>query len=429
MNLSVHNIARVATADLQLGQITVVSGSNGSGKSTISRSLMTLSSVSRRMAELVQGERFRSVVNLLRKAFAKHGADILIPSLGYFSDKISEWSQLLTKEKWDDINSIRTLLTSNNSVFCYPDSFFNSQEFVTALQEVKAEVLNVLSRPESDYVGYVCSKTFGKAFNEQIKPLFDDSKDLISLVSLSSENGEISVGFRDGELNQYQGIGLTFFSSVLYFEPINYIDFLNNLSNPVQDRYTAGDSCVCKAVSAGAPKNLSIEENEELREAKKIINDIVKIMHGSLVDDNQDISFQETFSDGTKGLINVKNIASGMKTMSAIVRAVENRSVRKESLLIIDEPESNLHPEWQLKFAMFLVLLSKRLDVKLLLNTHSPYFLQAIVKYAARIKVDARFYNMEPDDNRNSYSLNDVTDDIGRVFSQMSRPFNELIGD
>ena len=51
-------------------------------------------------------------------------------------------------------------------------------------------------------------------------------------------------------------------------------------------------------------------------------------------------------------------------------------------ILIIDEPEVNLHPEWQVKFAEILVLIASELNVSLYINTHSPMFIEAITLYS-----------------------------------------------
>ena len=183
---------------------------------------------------------------------------------------------------------------------------------------------------------------------------------------------------------------------------------------------------MCEVVKREPPKNLSFEEQGELDEATGIVKEIVESIHGHLVDDNSDIKFSERFSDGDH-LVDVKNIASGVKTMAAIVRAVENRSVRRGSLLIIDEPESNLHPQWQVEFANFLVLIAKRLEISVLLNTHSPYFLRAITVYSKIQDVLNRCYCMTNDGNGDSYHTEDVSNNIERIYSEMAKPFHDLM--
>ena len=172
-----------------------------------------------------------------------------------------------------------------------------------------------------------------------------------------------------------------------------HVDFVNNTEDPVFDRYSAGGCSSCSVIRKEPPKNLSLEEQSELDQSNEILREIIANIHGRLVNDDVDIKFNEKFSDGNH-LINVMNIASGMKTMAAIVRAIENRSIRRGSLLIIDEPESNLHPKWQVTFAAFLTMLTERLGVFLLLNTHSPYFMQATYVYSKQKKVHCKFYDI-----------------------------------
>ena len=49
-----------------------------------------------------------------------------------------------------------------------------------------------------------------------------------------------------------------------------------------------------------------------------------------------------------------------------------------KTLLIIDEPESNLHPQWIIEYARIIVMLNKELGVKFFLATHNPDMVSAI---------------------------------------------------
>ena len=83
--------------------------------------------------------------------------------------------------------------------------------------------------------------------------------------------------------------------------------------------------------------------------------------------------------------IPMSNTASGVKQIGVLQSLLANRKLSPGSFLIIDEPEVNLHPEWQVKFAGILVLLAKDLDITLYINTHSPLFIQAIDAYSERL--------------------------------------------
>ena len=64
-----------------------------------------------------------------------------------------------------------------------------------------------------------------------------------------------------------------------------------------------------------------------------------------------------------------------------------NSYIKTRGVIILDEPEIHLHPEWQLLFAELIVLLHKEFGLHILLNTHSPYFLNAIEVYSAKYQV------------------------------------------
>lgn len=86
------------------------------------------------------------------------------------------------------------------------------------------------------------------------------------------------------------------------------------------------------------------------------------------------------------------NISSGIQQISIIQLLLENYKLISGSFLIIDEPEVNLHPDWQFKFAEILVLLAKELNITIYLNSHSPFFIEAIDAFT-------QFYDMQDDVN------------------------------
>ena len=315
---------------------------------------------------------------------------------------------------------------NRQEMIVFPSTFLNGAKCIESIREVRQRIQEVLARSDDEYVTYICRKLFNRAFNNQIKPVFASQVD--SFISIENENSQaeqVSVRFKDGEVTAYTEIGRSFYPSVVYFEPINCVDFVNNIDEPVFDRYSAGSCSSCYVVRTEPSNNLSLEEQSELDQSNEILKEIITNIYGRLVNDEVDIKFNEKFSDGNH-LINVMNIASGIKTMAAIVRAIENRSIRRGSLLIIDEPESNLHPKWQVTFAAFLTMLTQRLGVFLLLNTHSPYFMQAIKVYARQKNVAYKFYDMISDGDVSR--TKDVTESLDCVFRSMAEPFNDLIG-
>ena len=77
-------------------------------------------------------------------------------------------------------------------------------------------------------------------------------------------------------------------------------------------------------------------------------------------------------------------------------------------------------------FAELIVLIQKEFGVHILLNTHSPYFLNAIEVYSTKHGVDevCKYYLASV---INDYSyIEDVTNNIEKIYSKLARPLQEL---
>lgn len=126
-------------------------------------------------------------------------------------------------------------------------------------------------------------------------------------------------------------------------------------------------------------------------------------------------------------MLSVKNLSTGLKTFVILKNLLANEVITDNGTIILDEPEIHLHPEWQLLFAEFIVLLYKEFHMHILLNTHSPYFLRAIEVYSAKYGVSdvCRYYLSEINENKTAY-IHDVTNDINKIYLKLSKPLQQL---
>ena len=72
-----------------------------------------------------------------------------------------------------------------------------------------------------------------------------------------------------------------------------------------------------------------------------------------------------------------------MKSFSLLQILYNNGFLDNKTLLIIDEPETHLHPEWIVQYARLVVMLNKELKVNFLIGSHNPDMVMAI-KYIAK---------------------------------------------
>ena len=90
-------------------------------------------------------------------------------------------------------------------------------------------------------------------------------------------------------------------------------------------------------------------------------------------------------------------------------------------MLIIDEPEVHLHPQWIVEYARMLVLLNKELGVKLFIATHNPDMISAI-KYISEkedVSQQLNFYLAQSNPDF-TYGYKALGGDIDEIFGSFN---------
>ncbi len=125
--------------------------------------------------------------------------------------------------------------------------------------------------------------------------------------------------------------------------------------------------------------------------------------------------------------ITLRNVASGIKSIALLELLVRHGYIHGSTCVIIDEPETHLHLEWQIKMAELLVALVQNTKVKILVNTHSPYFVEAVRVHSEirDIEEQTKFYQVTCAGNFSS-SITDVTDNISSIYEALAKPYRTL---
>lgn len=121
----------------------------------------------------------------------------------------------------------------------------------------------------------------------------------------------------------------------------------------------------------------------------------------------------------------MKNTASGVKQLGLIQRLLLNRALNENSFIIMDEPEVNLHPEWQLKLAEIIVLMIDELDIPLFINSHSPHFIEALEVYSGKYGLvdESKFYLSEEDEN-GKYAFRKIErKNLNQLYDNLGKPY------
>jgi predicted ATPase len=175
----------------------------------------------------------------------------------------------------------------------------------------------------------------------------------------------------------------------------------------------------------------SIKEKKSIKDSK--INDILHLVDSVVGGDLERVEsggfeyakstvyFRET---GSQELFKDSQVSSGLRLFLAVKGLLEYSEVQEHDVLIFDNPESDLHPEWQVILGEVIVLLQRAFSLTILLTTHSPYFLRAIEAFSGKHEVVSRYYYVT---NENGFSnVQDVTKDTSIVYDIMTNPLQQL---
>jgi predicted ATPase len=163
--------------------------------------------------------------------------------------------------------------------------------------------------------------------------------------------------------------------------------------------------------------NTPVEKDSQTND---LVKNIRQIIQGGFEQRDKRIVFQRQNES-----ILLMNVAAGIKYFGLLQRLAENHQLKPENLLIIDEPENHLHPEWQLLLAELIVNLVNQHKVYVLINSHSPYMIEALKVYSdISIKDKTHFYLNELINER--VEVKEVTDDLSFLFDALSLPFQKL---
>lgn len=127
--------------------------------------------------------------------------------------------------------------------------------------------------------------------------------------------------------------------------------------------------------------------------------------------------------------IDLADSATGIKSLSMLQALLRNGSITENTLLIIDEPEAHLHPQWVVEYARIIVMMHQKIGTKFFIASHSTDFVSA-VKYIAekqKVQKSLAFYLAE-EDKRKPYTYNyrAIGTDIEPIFESFNKSLDKI---
>lgn len=420
----IQNYHAIKEADIAIDGITVIAGPNGSGKSTLSRWLYyvidtitdfdgyLLTDFRENIKELlITLYRIRMEVSLGRRT----SSDVLpLPQIDM--DAISSVN---------DINQIpliverlHVLVSDYSKVIL---DYFQSDRISDAK---KNRILRYLSKDDSQSDIYTAVEGFSVSLNQKLDLLqkhvvarsyLRNREDAVSFihdilneednVPANVELSEDNVNVWDKRLGTLLGI-----DQVIYIDtpmPFELSDIKNNIFlKRLYDRMTVPSKALVPA-------------------QKKLLQRISLILSGQIALRKNLFEDDKLYYERKDGKLSLPldKLATGMKTFAYLFQLLKNGCLNDKTVLMVDEPEVHLHPQWVVQYAHIVVLLHKMLGVKIVLASHNPDFVAAIHAISKKEKVadKTNFYlSKKIDSSSYEYEFEPLGNNIDPIFESFN---------
>lgn len=159
-----------------------------------------------------------------------------------------------------------------------------------------------------------------------------------------------------------------------------------------------------------------------------IIRDTIQkeILHGEAIYDDESIDDDITFKREDGKVFSLFDCATGVKSFSILQLLYKNGYLKKDTLLIVDEPEAHLHPQWIVEYARLILLLHKEIGVKFFIASHSTDMVGALKEIAPTLDVkDLNFYVAEEAGDY-TYNYRYLADDVEAIFASFNKSYEKL---
>ena len=481
MKLKLKNVGIINNANVNINGLTVITGENGSGKTTVGKALFALlDSVEnidkkalndkriftnkeiQKILSLQELSYLRYILNENNNSASNSDEEPEETILDYINKKMPFCETV--EELLAYINHIQGLLRqfdpqkiiiaagNKYSKNLYGNLFANyNKNLEQALDKLEKLKEIILSDPElihysTDWI----LLTLNEEFSGQICPImFNPDNDELDETSseLELSDGENIVTTVKVKNNTNYGIEYNRFNNnvnhIFLLDNIVDIDYAGELtsSSRVQFGITHDDKNLplgyIDYINSRRPlshneknrkllteeRKISIIESDAIADSlKTVFKYIDEVLPGSFIKWQNNLYYTINNSK-----LNVKNLASGSKAFAILKILLEKGFVNDKTILVLDEPEVHLHPQWQNKFAELLVLLAKELKVKILLTTHSPNFLLALETFEKKYKLNDLFsaYVAECSSIKGS-AIKEITENLEKAYTHLARPYLKM---
>ena len=139
---------------------------------------------------------------------------------------------------------------------------------------------------------------------------------------------------------------------------------------------------------------------------KKVLKSLELLFGGEIAKSKADSQFVFQRNGQT---FKMSQTAEGIKKIGILTTLIRNRTLSKDSILFLDEPETNLHPDYIVKLMTMLMDLSQA-GIQIYLATHSYFVIKQLHILAKERRRNVQFCSLIREGNTVRAEYNDLLD-------------------
>lgn len=407
VRLTLKNIGKVENAVVDLNGITVIAGENNTGKSTVGKALFSFFNSFYNVKNKIANERKQALVQIIDTIIKNFpGGDMYTPECYNIAEEI-----INSTSSEPSRQNIKKIITN----------FADDVGIKTAsFDDVIDRIIEVLKISDDQILKKIITKQIESEFSGQISNIYTE---MPGSAELSIKDEKASFDVKNDTITDFCG-NFDLNTEVVYIDNPFVLDEQRFLSFMTYNSYLNHKNHLrSKLFLQDTPGDI-INEIINTNKLNDIYEKISTICSGEMVN-NKRFGYGYKKKDSDK-IIDIKNISTGLKTFVILKTLLQNGTLQYNGVIILDEPEIHLHPQWQLLFAELIVLIQKEFNMHILLNTHSPYFLKAIEVYSAKHEIADKCNYYLAYLNGNTSVIDDVTSNPEKIYKLLAKPLQDL---
>ncbi len=427
MKISLKNIGKVREANVEIKGITTIAGLNNTGKSTVGKSLFSVFNSFYNLRNKIDDTRKDIILSEIKRAFEIE--EIFFWDIDY--PKITEIiienkEKILRNEDELNLRLIKDILY-NDVIYYFLEERVPKEELSKQLSNEMIENIlkickDILGVSDTEIFKGVCQKQMNIEFNSQISNL--DSDELSNII-LEIKRKNIKLDIKNHKIEKIDNLFSLNTEIIYYDSPFILDDVKKYLYEENSEHFNHNDLVKYHLVNRKTKNMVEEAINESIfnKKAISIMERLNKISQGELaiLSDGEVIYRTEKEKP-----LNIENLSTGLKSFVILKTLLSKRYIKDNGILILDEPEVHLHPEWQLIFAELIVLIQKEFNLHILLNTHSIYFLRALEIFSVKHKISEKCKYYLAENEEELSIIKDVTDNIELIYEKLADPLQTL---